>query len=457
MLNRQMHTTSKPKPFYGWKLAVVVGLVYFCSGDAVLPTATIVNPLMLKDPAINMSGTALGAGFSLFVLMQGIPGPLIGHLIGTKGARFAMILGAIIMVFGALAMLFYVRTTLSYLICFGVVLSVGSIMAGLLSVQTTIGNWFIVRRGVAMTLMMCIAGVGAILVPFLVNGLVVLSGGTWQSGWYLVLGMALLLIPLAFFFVKNTPEELGQTPDGLPEGQVIEVAEKTQAVYKNTSGVRFKDAVRSVPFWLIALTGTGGFAAYTLAASQGVIHFTTQGFENELIIPAVMSMGFAGLFGRLIIGLRSDRHEPIRLMSISLGFVLCGILLAALVPHNFALFAYYLCTGFGFGAITTLLPTTVANYFGVEEFSKNLGATMLITTLVASGIPLLGGYIFDVTGSCSPAFLISAGIVAACAICGWMVRFPKRQNEAQETDKGYLRAREDSATGDRETPSTHKT
>jgi MFS family permease len=380
---------------------------------------------MLKDPAINMGGAALGAGFSLFVLMQGIPGPLIGHLIGVRGARFTMVLGASIMALGALAMLFYVRTTLAYLICFGVVLSVGSIMAGLLSVQTTIGNWFIVRRGTAMTLTMCIAGLGAILVPFLVNGLITLSGGIWQSGWYLVLGMALALIPLALFFVKNTPQELGQTPDGLLKDEHIKTERRIHGVYKNTSSIHFKDAVRSPSFWLIALTGTGGFAAYTLAASQGVIHFTTQGFENGMIVLAVMSMGFAGLLGRLLIGLRSDRQEPLRLMSISLLVVLCGILLAALVRHEIALFAYYLCTGFGFGAITTLLPTTVANYFGVEEFSKNLGATMLITTLVASCIPLLGGFIFDATGSCSPAFLISAGIVAVCAACGWMVRFPR--------------------------------
>jgi MFS family permease len=343
-----------------------------------------------------------------------------------------MILGATIMVIGALAMLFVVRTPVLYLVCFGVILSVGSIMAGLLSVQTTISNWFVARRGTAMTLTMCVAGAGSILVPFLVNLLVAWSGGAWQSGWYLVLGMALLLIPLALFFVKNTPADLGQQPDGFKNEVKTTEEERAYAVYKNTSTVQFKDAVRSVPFWLIALAGTGGFAAYTLAASQGVIHFITEGFSNGLIIPAVMSMGFAGLVGRLAIGLRSDHYEPVRLMSFSLGFVLIGILLAALVNHPIVLFAYYVCTGFGFGAIATLLPTTVANYFGVGDFSKNLGATMLVTTLIASCIPLLGGYVYDISGSCAPAFIASAGIVALCVICGCMVRFPQQQSAVTE-------------------------
>ncbi|MDR0514995.1 MAG: MFS transporter [Coriobacteriaceae bacterium] len=435
---RKARGTSQQKAFYGWKLAVIVGFVYLCSGDAVLPTATIVNPMMMADSQVSLSGTVIGAGFSLFVLMQGIPGPFIGHLIERKGARFAMVLGASIMLVGGLAMLFVVRSAVSYLFVFGIVLSVGSIMAGLLSVQTTIGNWFVQQRGKAMTLAMCVAGIGAILVPFIVNLLVEASGGAWQSGWYLEVALAAILIPLALFFVKNKPEEIGQVQDGIDGGASAPVEglqDKrigstkrkggSNGVYKNPSTVKFRHSVRHPAFWLIALTGTGGFAAYTLAASQGVIHFNSLGFDHDVIVAAVMCMGFAGLGGRLIIGLRSDKTEPVRLMSFSLAVVIGGILAAVTLNHPVAAFLFYLCMGFGFGAVAALLPTAVANYFGIGEFSKNLGTTMLITTLVASCVPVIGGFIYDTTGTCVPAFLIVALIAALCACCGLAVRFPQ--------------------------------
>lgn len=58
------------KSFFGWPLAIVLGLMYFMSSGFVLATAQIVNPMMLQDPSMGLTGTVLGAGFSLFVLMQ---------------------------------------------------------------------------------------------------------------------------------------------------------------------------------------------------------------------------------------------------------------------------------------------------------------------------------------------------------------------------------------------------
>ncbi|MEG0072095.1 MAG: MFS transporter [Raoultibacter sp.] len=417
---------KEKRSFYGWKLAVVVGMMYFCSGDAVLPTATIVNPLMLQDPDMHMTGTILGAGFSLFILMQGLPGPFIGALIARKGARFTMAAGSIIMIIGAIAMILFVRTPLMYLLFFGILLSVGSIMAGLLSVQSTVGNWFVAKRGMAMTLTMGIAGIGAIIVPLIANGVVNASGGSWQSGWYLIAAFGIILIPMALFLVKNKPEDIGQFPDGA-KGPIT-FAEKTDtpfSVYKNTETVPHRVAMKTLPFWLIALTGTGGFFAYSLATSQGVIHFTTLGFEQSLVVGAVVSMGVASLVGRIAIGSLSDRFEPLRLMTISLTVAAFGILLAAFASNEIMVYGYYLCTGFGFGAITTTLPTAVANYFGAGEFPKNLGTTMLITTLFASSIPLISGAVFDATGFCTLAFFGAFVFVVLCALSGLLVRIPK--------------------------------
>ena len=88
------------KSFFGWPLAIVLGLMYFMSSGFVLATAQIVNPMMLQDPSMGLTGTVLGAGFSLFVLMQGLPSPIVGQLVAKKGAKFTMALGGAIMLVG---------------------------------------------------------------------------------------------------------------------------------------------------------------------------------------------------------------------------------------------------------------------------------------------------------------------------------------------------------------------
>ena len=416
--------------FSGWPLTVVLGIMYFCSSGFVLSTAQIVNPLMMKDPTMGLSGTLLGTGFSLFVLMQGIPSPLVGWLIGKKGARFTMIIGGIVMLLSALAMVFIVRDPITYFIFFGVFLSVSTIMAGQISVQSTVGQWFIAKRGVAMSVMMGIGGLASFVAPLAVNYVINASGGSWQAGWYLLVGLAIILILLAAFVVKNKPADVGQLPDGGADVQ-MEKEGKSFKVYKNTGEVTYGQAVKSPYFWLIALAGSGGFCAFSLATSQGVINFTALGFDTGVIVGAAAVMGIASLIGKLVIGLAADVVEPIRIMGAALVVLVIGVLCGAWASNPAMIYLYYICTGLGFGTIATNLPTTVANYFGVTAFSKNLSTVMLTTTIISSIIPIMAGALFDATGMCTTAFIVTAVIVAVCAVCAFLVRIPKKAAVAE--------------------------
>lgn len=435
------------KPFFStFRLAFLAGVIYFCSTGCVLATATIANPLMLADADLHLNATLLSAGFSIFVLCQGIPGPLIGTLIARKGSRFAMTLGAIIMIGGAAAMALIVSEPWQYLICFGVLMSVGSVMAGQLSCQNFVGEWFFENRGRAMTIMMLIGGSGAIFVPPLVHLLVGMTE-SWQIAWGFVAVCAMLVIPLVFFFVhdRKKSEDLGMEEGKSPyeEGKnvVTEASEAdgsaaakppvqctaVQRVYKTTDRIPFKRVLRMPAFWLIALAGTGGYAAYTLAVSEGVLHFSALGFAQESIVGAVSCMGALGLVGTLGIGALSDRVEPVRLIGGCLVALIVGIVVAAFASNIFMVYFYYAITGLAFGAVSVTFPTAIANYFGQTAQARNLGTGLLVTTLVASTIPIFSGAIFDAGGSLSTGYLITAGIVLVCALCAFAVRFPKRK------------------------------
>ena len=414
------------KIFYGYILIVVLGLMYFCSSGIILPAASAINPLMLEDASMGLNGTLLSAGFSLFVLFQGISAPIIGTIIERIGARHTMVLGASILLLSSLAMAFWVSSPISYFICFGIMASVGAMMAGQLSTQSTVGAWFVARRGMAMTATMFIGASSAFLLPSVIEFIIEASGGSWRSGWYLMVGLSVAMIPLALFLVKNKPSDMGLLPDGASDEGDMAGRRQSFKVYKREDSLPFSAVVRSRAFWMISLAATAGFAAYSFATSQGMIHFTNIGIERSAVVVGVSLMGGASLAGKVAMGSLSDRIEPIRIISVAAFLIALGVFVAAYASNASMMYIYYFCTGFGFGAITATFPTTIANYFGAGSFSKNLGVGIFITTIIASTLPIISGVIFDMTGSCSPAFLLAGVVVAVCAVCGFFVRFPNK-------------------------------
>ncbi len=153
---------------------------------------------MLQDEALGMNATMLGTGFSLFVLVQGISAPLVGALISKFGARFSMTLGAVVLLCAILALIFFVSSPVAYFAVFGVVASAATMMVGQLAVQSTLGSWFVERRGVAMTCMMVIGASSSFIAPPAVNAIMGATGGGWRSGWYLIAALVALAIPVAF-------------------------------------------------------------------------------------------------------------------------------------------------------------------------------------------------------------------------------------------------------------------
>ena len=152
-------------------------------------------------------------------------------------------------------------------------------------------------------------------------------------------------------------------------------------------------------------------------------------------------MGFAMLTGRLVVGVISDRFEPIRLMGLCGVMLFVAILLGAFATPSapVMMFGYYILLGFFFGAINTVGPTALANYFGAGHYSKILSTGIMVTTIVSAPIATIVGATFDATGACTTGFLISAGIVAVCTICSLFVRLPKK-GSAAAADQDEVRA-----------------
>ena len=202
------------KKFYGWKVVVVTAVLYALLGNFGLAAAQITIPVMALDPAVGMDRTMIGIGFTVFILMQGLPGPLIGKFVEKYGAKMAFIASSsLIILAGVLLGLFAGASTAAYIVLFGVLLSFSSTLGGQVATQTTIGSWFVVKRGLAMAVTMGLGGVVAFSFPLIANAAIG-QEGNWPMGFFLISVMGAVSLVVALLFMRNKPADMGQAPDG---------------------------------------------------------------------------------------------------------------------------------------------------------------------------------------------------------------------------------------------------
>ena len=446
-----MENKKRSQLFYGWPLAIILGFMFFMANGSLLTSASISNPLMAEDLA--MTATELGFSFSLVIFLYGIGAPICGFIISRIGARFTQMLGGALFIAASLTLFFFVKDSLLFYIAFSV-MGLASMMVGQMSVETTMGAWFHRRRGVAMALAMSIGGLGAFISPLVANALIG-WGGTWRSAWLFFCAAGVLAVLLSLFFVKNKPSEIGEVPDGreavseatsdVPadvEGKTVaetSLKDNSQTtasgpvkervgtgVYKHRDGLGFSESLRSPAYWLICTTGFCGYLFYSLATGQSTAHFASIGIDRLAIVGGMSSFGLAALVGRLAWGSISDRFEPIRLMAICDLLIASAIVIGALAVNEAMLYAFYLIAGFAYGGIVPNLPTAIANRFGSKCLANNLGIVMMVCGLTSAVVPVLGGLLFDLTGSYAPIFIGTAAVVVVGAISGFCVQRPDR-------------------------------
>ncbi len=422
---------AKKKGFgYGWLMIGACGLVYSFLGAFGLTVGQIAIPVMVTDPAIMMDRAMVGLGFTVFVLLQGLPAPLIGAFVAKKGARTAMITsGIVLVVTGILLAQFCGTSTFAYFALFGVLLSAGGALGSQVPCQTTISTWFVRKRGMAMAIMMAIAGCLGFVYPVLVNGVIV-GTGSWSNAFYLISIMAVLGLIIAVVFIRNKPQDKGLEADGGEETEAESVEAKKSAarVYKATEHKTAAQALKTPAFWLFLLAGLPLYFGLNMQVSAGVLHFTGAGLDSTTVALGVSVQAISAVAARLLVAPLADRIEPSRLLAFAGAIMLVSMCAAGFcsTANPVLLFAFYACVGVGFGINIVCLPTCYANYFGFTNYPKIIGWVLPLLSIIAGTIPVLAGVIFNMTGAYNAAFFGTAACCVVGVVCALAVRFPKK-------------------------------
>jgi len=166
------------------------------------------------DPIGEVHGWSKGtvsSAITLFFFANGVAGLLVGRWVDRYGSRWFLIFGSIVFGLG-LSALNWVHTIPQLFFCY-LIMSAGFCSTALIPVNTLITNWFVNKRGLAMSITNTGLSVGGVVMVPLASYLILQYG--LGNTLYILGGVyALVIAPITVLFVKQKPSDLGQHPDG---------------------------------------------------------------------------------------------------------------------------------------------------------------------------------------------------------------------------------------------------
>ncbi|MDC0035061.1 MFS transporter [Chloroflexi bacterium] len=416
--------------FYGWWIAftaLVVNAVI--SAPAFGATGLWINSL---ETEFGWSRTQLSIAFSLGQLEGSIAAPFVGYMIDKIGGKKVACIGAIVSSIGFLCLSQTIPVTesrenwldpaifyISYVtIMFGVTLG------GWIPMTVIINNWFSKHRSLAMS----IGSVGFSIGTFAIVPLLAILIESEYVGWkFTALGLTLffplLLIPITKI-IKNTPEEIGEVPDGKRSLARVKSTADT-SIPMEANDFSLSEALREKVFWYLAV----GHGASAMLTSTMMVHlilaFKHQGIslQTAAFIWGI-AMGIGGVSQILggFLGDRTPKHIAVCLFGCIQAI---GVSIAVLVTNLWMAVLFSVVYGIGFGARAPITTSMRGDYFGRKSFGKIMGVSAMSMMLMTMFGPIFAGRLFDLQGDYKSGFLILAAVGFAGSLIFLLAKKPK--------------------------------
>lgn len=425
----QEKSVTQSRIFYGWMIV----LVGFITQTMVTSMSGYAYGVFVKPMSDDLAwGRAVTSGVSSFsTLVSGFIAPFLGPRIDKQGARNIMLFGTV-MTGISVIVLGFVQGVWDFYFVRGVLVTLGVACAGGLSVNVAVSNWFIRRRGRAVSIAaMGVSFGGVIIAPF--AAFLIESFG-WRTAW-IVLGITVLatsVLPVALL-IKRRPEDIGLLPDGDPpfvanlnEG----MASRAQTIKPTEVAWTRAEAIRTPALWLTIFAFGFGQMGMGAMVMHLYPYLSDIGLTAAAAALGVSVEAGAAFVSKPIWGLLIDRYN-VRSCGVA-AFTICTVGIAALGVLSIwpMLWAVYLSAtlyGIAMGGQIPIQEVLWANYFGRVSLGAIRSTAMPFSIIFSAGGPLFAGYAYDLFHSYQVAFAIFTVTYAIAAILVYMARPPKKK------------------------------
>ena len=392
----------RPRVHYGWIMAAAGFLVLgSMAGGLVNSYSLLVVPvcedLGVSRSAMGLSQTLLNTG--------GIAVPLLAaRIFGRVRLRRLMILSA------AAAIIAYYCLSLARGIAavyaLVVLLSLAQALVTWMPFSILLNNWFAKKRGLAVGLAFMGSGVGGMVFNTLGGGLIASAG--WRATVQtFALIIALIVLPILLFVIRERPADMGLRPYGSADGG------ESGADAGRLSGASWDGERRGAALWLLAASVLlVGFAINGLSTTM-CAYVRDSGYSGQFA--ANVTAGYMGALavGKILSGQLYDSLGARRATAVCMATLLVSMGCTLLVRQPVMILPMVLCAGLGISFATVSFPNIVRYAYGQRDFSAFTGLLTAANAIGGAFAPTVFGLVCDRSGSYFPAYVGCIALVAA--------------------------------------------
>lgn len=407
--------------FYGWVNLGIFWLAYlFITVPFTYAFGIIVSDM---SNSIGLTMTLAAGGYTCYQLCNALISPIAGKLIVKLGPKKVLLLGCVAMIAGALMMAFFVHNAIVYYFVWIVLFSIGMRCGGLIAMQTILSNWFFHKRSLAMSLLLTAGGIGGYIFAPVMNR--INTALSWNAVWVTIAVLCGITFLLVIFFLRERPEEMNQQIDNGVAAPVKTGSKKQAKTYKTTEVWTLQETIRKPAFYYLIIAF---FTASFLMASVGnyaVNHLTLLKIDSAKAAAAVGYFALINTAGRMLVGTLDGRVSMKYVTLFAATVAAVGeVLMVRAGSFGIALVAL-ICIGIGYGVLMVASQTLLLDYFGTSHYSEINGVFGMVAGILSSLPTVIIGFLFDLSGNYSSAWLLGLGFCALTFVCMLISRPPR--------------------------------
>ena len=384
--------------FYGWIIIFISAMGLFFSGPGqTFSISVFINSYISK---FGWSRSLISSLYSFATLLAGFMVPYVGRKIDTIGHRKILVIISILLGITCLWMSFVFNPVMLFIgFMFLRLLGQGSMT---LIPSTLVCQWFIKRRGRALSIMALGGVLSSAVIPVINNAIIQKIG--IQFAW-IVWGLLLifLMAPLGWSLVQNRPEDLGLSTDG--EDKSIIVSKKLANEAKG-----FKDKIKNPKveqnwtleevtktrtFWLMIFS-----SAIPSMINTGMTFHMVSIMEGKNMSPAFAAylLGLTALIQmplKFAAGYLVDRVKVHYIKAVNYWVLFFSLVLIVFGSSKEVLIIFAIANGF-FGAFESVASEVLwPNYYG-RKYLGSIRSIAMTAMVIGSALgPLPFGFAYD--------------------------------------------------------------
>ncbi len=413
----ELSVAREPRIHPAWWAAAVTFLALVGAAGFRAVPGVLMHPL---HEEFGWSISTISLAVAVNMALYGLTAPFAAALMERFGIR-RVVTAALLVVAAGSGLTVFMTASWQLVLCWGVLVGLGTGSMALALVATVTGRWFVARRGLVSGVLTAGGAAGALV--FLPLVAMVSERWGWRPAALGVAFAALAVAPFVVWLLRDRPRDVGAVPYG---GTALDDRDPVRTGAARLAVRALFGAARTGPFWYLA----GGMMICG-ATTMGLIqpHFIPAAGDHGM--PTTVAAGLlalVGLFdvvGTIASGWLTDRVDPRYLLLAY--YVLRGFSLALLpllfgpgvAPSMLAFIVFY-----GLDWVATIPPTMALcrEVFGAAA-PVVFGWTFASHQVGAAIMALAAGIVRDELGAYDLAWYVGGGL---CLLAGGLSLLVKR-------------------------------